>query len=231
MMLKSMLLVSLLLTTIASTVNAQPVDLKNDPALKIASMTITDIEPLAGAVELPKAPTNPIDEIAIIMDGLIAIGKKIWPIIDAGRPVINTKLTPAVSILPHLEGENGVFYQMANWSTPKVKSYRVSFKNGFNSEVVGFTYTLYFQYNGDYKGVGKYVANLKVQASDIYTAWGFNFDATNELVGISNVGSSNEPVASGIVQVAYTVKGLINEVRSAQSFYVDGAGNFQVLNN
>ncbi len=231
MMQKLMLLASLLLTTIASTVHAQPVDLKNDPAFKIQSMTVTEVEPLAATVELPKAPANPIDEIAIIMDGLIAIGKKIWPIIDAGRPVINTKLTPAISILPHLEGENGVLYQMANWSTPKVRSYRVSFKNGFNSEVVGFTYTLYFQYNGDYKAVGKYVANLKVQASDIYTAWGFNFDATNELIGISNVGSSYEPVASGIVQVAYTVKGLINEVRSAQSFYVDGAGNFQVLNN
>jgi hypothetical protein len=183
-----------------------------------------------GVVELPKVPTNPLDEISIIIDGLLAIGKKVWPIIEAGKPVINNKLAPAVSILPTLKNPStGVLYEMANWSVPKAQSFRVSFKNLFKSEVVGFTYTVLFQYNGSYQGVGKYVTTLKVLASNIYVAWGFDFDANSELIGIANVGTSEEPVASGIIGVNYSVKGILNESRSAESVYVDGLGRMQVV--
>jgi hypothetical protein len=229
-MLKSLLIATLLLT--ATLGNFAHAETKIDPSLFIDSVSVSEVEPLTQTLNpTAELPTNPIGEVIAVIDSMIAIGKKIWPIIDAGRPVINNKLIPAISILPHLEGENPTLNQMSNWSIPKVRSYRVSFKNGWGSEVVGFTYTLYWQHSGDYKGVGKYVTNLKVQASEIYTSWGFNFDATSELAGISNVGSTEAPVASGIIQVAYIVKGLVNEVRAAQSFYVDGNGNFQVLNN
>lgn len=228
-MLKSLIIAPFLLSLLLSNSFAATLE-KNDPAYLIDSVTVTEVEPLTVS-PTAELPTNPLGEVIAVIDSLIALGKKIWPIIEAGRPVINNKLIPAISILPHIEGENPTLNNMSNWSVPKVRSYRVSFKNGWGSEVVGFTYTLYWQYNGAYKGVGKYVTNLKVQASEIYTAWGFNFDATSELIGISNVGGAEAPVASGIIQVAYTVKGMMNEVRSAQSFYVDGDGNFQVLNN
>lgn len=235
MIFKSILVATLLLSSLASNIRAEEQDPNNDPALKIVSVSVDQVEslvpPMKTMVELPVMGNDPIGEITMILDGLLAIGKKIWPIIDAGRPVINNKLIPATSILPHLENPMGVLTQMANWSIPKARSYRVSFKNGFNSEVVGFTYTVYFQYNGSLNGVGKYVTNLRVQASQIYMAWGFNFDAVSELVGIANVGTAEAPVASGIIQVDYAVKGLINETRSSQSFYVDGTGNIQLLNN
>lgn len=228
-MFKSVLIATFLMITVAGNSFAETTAQSDPATYTVESVTITEVEPLV--LPMAELPTNPLGEVIAVIDSLIALGKKIWPIIEAGRPVINNKLIPAISILPNLEGQNPTLNQMSNWSVPKVRSYRVSFKNGWGSEVVGFTYTLFWQYNGDFKGAGKYVTNLKVQASEIYTSWGFNFDATSELVGISNVGSSEEPVASGIIQVAYTVKGLMNEVRSAQSFYVDGVGNFQVLNN
>jgi hypothetical protein len=202
-------------------------------ALTIASVEIYPVETNfdKGVVELPKAPPTgtPLDEIAIIIDGMLAIGKKIWPIIEAGRPVINNKLAPAISIVPHLSNDAGVLYEMADWSTPKALSLRVSYKNLFGSEVVGFTYTVMFQYNGSHKGNGKYVTSLKVLASSIYTAWGFDFDANSELVSISNVGSNENPVASGIVAVNFAVKGKLNESRNASSIYVDGLGRMQVV--
>lgn len=232
MMLKPLLIATFLLSTLASNAGAEQVQHQSDLNLRITSVSVFEVEPLLiePNVELPTTP-NPIGEITLIIDGLMALGKKIWPIIEAGRPVINNKLLPAISILPHLENPAGVMTQMANWSVPATRSYRVSFKNGFNSEVVGFTYTVYFQFNGDLNGVGKYVTSLKVQASQIYAAWGFNFDAVSELVGIANVGSAQDPVASGIIQVSYTVRGLLNETRNAQSFYVDGHGNIKALNN
>jgi hypothetical protein len=202
-------------------------------ALSIKSVEVREVpNPFTdkGIVELPKAPTNPIDEISIMIDGLIAIGKKIWPIIDAGRPVINNKLAPAVSILPALQSERGVLTEMSGWSIPKAQSFRVSYKNYFGMEVVGFTYTIMFQYNGSLKGVGKYITSLKIMASNIYTAWGFDFDANSELIGISNVGTDENPVASGIIGVSYAVRGKLNEARNADSLYVDGYGRLQVLN-
>lgn len=231
MMFKSLLVATLLLSSLACNAAAS----QNDPALEIQSVSVVEVETpsfsmeMDTRVELPVG--NPIGEISIMIDSLIAIGKKIWPIVQAGKPVLTNRLIPATSILPHLDNPQGVMNQMANWSIPKTRSYRISFKNGFGMEVVGFTYTIYFQYNGNLNGVGKYVTNLRVQASEIYAAWGFNFDAVSELVGIANVGSASNPVASGIMQVSYIAKGMLNEARSSQSFYVDGAGNMQVLNN
>ncbi|MBC7427825.1 MAG: hypothetical protein H7336_04375 [Bacteriovorax sp.] len=211
-----------------------------DQALVITSVEVHQVENPVSVlnqkvtVELPSLPANPVDEIAMYLDGLIAIGKKIWPIIDAGRPVITTTgLIPALSVLPHIEGDQtkAELHQMANWSAPKAISYRISYKNYFESEVIGFTYTVFFQHSGSYKGVGKYITSLKVQASQIYASWGFNFDATSELINIANVGSTEEPVASAILQISYKARGLVNEVRNAQSFYVDGNGNMKPLNN
>nr|BDT29392.1 hypothetical protein BHI3_28580 [Bacteriovorax sp. HI3] len=228
-MFKSFFIASFLLLSTVSF--AQEVD----PALVISSVEVHEVETPddKATVELPKVPTNPIDEVAMYLDGLIAIGKKIWPIIEAGRPVITTNgLIPSLSVLPHIEGSAAKteLYQMANWSAPKAVSYRVSYKNLYGSEVIGFTYTVFFQYNGSYKGNGKYITSLKVQASQVYAAWGFNFDATSELVNVANVGSEENPVASAIIQISYKAKGLLNEMRNSESFYVDGTGTMQLLN-
>ena len=221
--LKSVLIATVVCSSLLASVSSFAADtitpqLLNDPALKITSFSIQEVEPQGIVAELPTLPTggtgSPIDEVSMVIDGLLAIGKKIWPIIDAGRPVINNKLAPSVSVIPHLEGENGVLSLMANWSVPHVKSFRVSYKNGFNMEVVGFTYTVLYQSNGDLNGVGKYITGLKIQASEITAAWGFNFDAASELVSIANIGSQKAPVASAVLQISYSVR-----------------GNFQVLNN
>lgn len=229
-MVKSFFIASLFLLN--ATAFAQETD---DLALRIDSVEVYEVEtPEKAVVELPKVPANPIDEIAMYVDGLIALGKKIWPIIEAGRPVINTNgLIPSLSVLPQIDGSNDKtpLYDMAGWSIPKAKSYRVSYKNLFRSEVIGFTYTVYFQYNGSYKGNGKYLTSLKVQASEVYAAWGFDFDAVSELISVANVGTDADPVASAIIQISFKAKGKLNESRNAQSFYVDGNGVMQALNN
>lgn len=228
-MFKSFLIAGLLLTSSVSF--SQEID----PAFFISSVEVHQVENPEDkvVVELPKVPTNPIDEVAMYLDGLIAIGKKIWPIIEAGQPVITTNgIIPSVSVLPHIEGQSpkAEMHNMANWSAPKAVSYRVSYKNLFGSEVIAFTYTVYFQFNGSYKGNGKYITSLKVQASQVYAAWGFDFDAASELINVANVGSDENPVASAILQISYKGTSLINEVRNAQSFYVDGNGVMQLLN-
>lgn len=228
-MFKTILVASLLVTSFLGTALArQPEEEINPAAFQITEMSVTEVEP-GEYLELPTAPTNPVTEVIAIIDSMIAIGKKIWPIIEAGRPVINSKLAPAVSVLPHLEGTDGVLSQMENWSVPKVKSYRFSAKNLYNSEVVGFTYTIFYQYGGDLNGVGKYITGLKIDASEVSVSWGFSFDATSELVSIANVGSKEAPVASATFAITYAVKAINREDRHTNTFYVDGKGNIQLL--
>jgi hypothetical protein len=224
---KSIMLVTLLLSSALNFAHAQLPELNNDPVNQITSVSVNELKTATFITEVPQAPSQ-IGEIIAIVDGVMAIGERIWKIVEAGKPVVTTKFSPSISALPEMEGEGAVLRKMANWSVPKIKSYRVSLKNRFNQEKVAFTYTVFFQFNGSYKGKGKYITNLKVQASDVYVAWGFNFDAASELIGIANVGSDEAPVASAIIQISYAARSL-NEVRDAQSFYVDGAGNVQVI--
>jgi hypothetical protein len=234
MKVKSLLLSCLVLFSLISPAIAEMTVAKDDPAYTLDSVSVTEVPASNYGSKIPPSvpkPENPIDEISIIIDSLIAIGKKLWPIIEAGRPVITDRLAPSVSIIPRTDLAQAVLYEMENWSVPAVKRYRVSYKNKMGSEVVAFTYTVYFQYNGSWNKVGKYVTSLKVEASEIYTTWGFNLDATSEMVNISNVGTKEAPIGSGIIQVSYKVKGYLNEIRSAQSFFVDGEGNIQLLNN
>lgn len=229
-MLKSLFIASLMLSSLS--VFSQEID----PDLSIASIEIHRVAnpDIKTVVEMPKIPTNPVDEVAMYVDGLIALGKKIWPIIEAGRPVITTSgIAQSLSILPQIEGSNGKaeLHSMANWSAPKAVSYRVKYKNYLGRIVVEFTYTVFFQYNGSYKGNGKYITSLKVQASDIYASWGFDFDVTSELISVANVGTDTDPVASAIIQIGYKTRGIFNETQSVHTFYADGNGTLKPLNN
>jgi len=215
--------------------------LNTNPAETITSVSVTEVATvydenvrryldqatLADKATIPGV--GDLKDIITIIDDLIAIGKKIWPIIEKNRPVITTDLKYMVSVLPRLEGNRIEMDNMENWSAPVAKSYRLSMKNGFNSEVIGFTYTVIFQHSGTYEGVGKYITSGKIIANEIYASWGFDFDAKSELVNIANVGSKKEPVASAIFSVSYKGKGLFNEIQGTQTFYVDGRGAFQVL--
>lgn len=170
-----------------------------------------------------------LGQIIIATDQLIALGKKIWAIVEAGKPVSSTNMAKPISVLPKIEGDNIAFYNMEGWSTPKVKSYRVSYKNGFGSEVIGFTYTVYFQHDGSYEGKGKYLTSLNVEASEVYVSWGFKFDATSSLVSIANQGSVADPVASATISVAYKATSWFSDVSTGESFFVNGRGELVKL--
>lgn len=221
-MIKSMLLATFLFTSTLSV-------FASDSSLDMTKVEIHEVKPDLAALELAQSPISPIDEISIVIDGLMAIGKKIWPIIEAGRPVVTTKFIPAISIIPNLTGEGPVLNQMENWSIPKVKSYRISITNGVGWEVVAFTYTIIFQYNGDLAGVGKYVTNLAVIPSEIDVGYGSDFDASSELIGISNIGTNKNPVASGLIKVSYGAKNIRKGLKMSHVFSVDGLGNFEQL--
>jgi len=227
-MIKFCFIFALLLSSLTCFANGS--DLKSNEMLTVTDVKVTEIE-RQDVADFTTPFLNPIADVISVIDNLMALGQKILNIIEQGKPVVNIQMAPAISIIPNIDGTNVVLNNMANWSVPRMVSYRLSFTNALGMEVVGFTYTLFFQHHGSYNGHGKYVTNLKVQASDVAAMWGSNFTATSEFVGMSNVGTMEEPIGSGIIQVSYIAKGLLNQKLGSRSFYVDGNGVISPIND
>jgi hypothetical protein len=198
----------------------------------ISEVTVTAVEEVAeNFVELRDEfkSDKSLGQIIMVVDQLIALGRKIWPIIEAGRPVITSNFGPAVSVLPRTSDSPDfvAMYLMDNWSAPAQQSYLVEYKNGFGSVVISFRYSVSFQHSGRYEGKGRYLTGLDVAASQIRVGWGFNFNATSTLVNISNRGTMDQPMASATVRINYEAKSFLNEIQSAESFHASGDGRLQ----
>lgn len=196
-----------------------------DSYSRIDSIEVTEVSD----VEVPEKNEKGLGDVIMVVDKLIGLGKKIWPIIEAGKPVVNTTFTPPISVLPRVEGEpNDVaFHDMADWEAPRQKSYQVDFKNGWGMNVISFTYNVSYQYGGSYEGKGRYLTGVDVSASNISVSWGFDFNATSKLVSISNRGAQDDPLASATVKIQYEASSVLRNIQSTQSFHVTGDGEVE----
>ena len=197
----------------------------------IGSITVEEVESpeLSTIAENYVLEEKGLGEIIMSIDKLLALGKKIWAIVEAGRPVVQTAFSPTVSVLPNVENPNVAFEEMENWSMPKVKSYRVVYKNLFGMEVIAFTYGVYYQHGGTYKGKGAYLTGVNVDARDVSVAWGFEFNAASTVIAIANRGSSANPNAGLSIRINYLAKSVLKEIRSSETFHVAGNGQFAVI--
>jgi hypothetical protein len=194
----------------------------------IGSIEVVEVTEEVAANEYLYADKG-LGEVIMAIDKLLALGKKIWKIVEAGKPVVQTAFAPTVSVLPNVESPNTAFYEMENWSMPKVRSYKVAYKNLLGMEVVSFTYGVYYQYNGTYKGKGRYLTGINVDARDVKVSWGFEFNASSSVVAIMNRGSGENPNAGVTIRINYLAKSVMREIRSSESFHLTGKGEFAVI--
>lgn len=162
--------------------------------------------------------------IIMVIDQLIAIGAKIIPTIDKGRAVVTNNPMTAVSVLPRIDAKDPVVHDMGNWSIPVSKHYRISYENGFGVEVVSFIYSISFQHSGTMDHKGHYLAGIRMAARNISVSWGFDLDASSQLLQISNVGTAENVIAGATVEINYTVKNWTRTLTTAKSFHVTGDG-------
>jgi hypothetical protein len=198
----------------------------------ISEITVTDVEISNDLVWAPQylGFDKNLGQVIMVVDKLIALGKKIWPIIEAGKPVVNVNIGAPISVLPRSEdGDAIAFYNMDSWNMPMAKTYKVEYKNGFGMNVIAFDYTVNFQYGGKYQGAGAYITGLNVQASNTTVSWGFDFDAKSQLMSIVNHGSLEEPVAGATIRIDYTAKSILRQISTSESFHVNGLGKIQPL--
>lgn len=198
-------------------------DQEADPYFEITKVVVEELPYITNSKSIEKSN---IKSIIAVVDGVIAIGTKVWKIIDAGKPVSNINMANGVSVIPFKGNDmiDATFYEMENWSIPEAQSYRVKYKNGFGSSVISFTYTVIYQHSGQLDGKGAYLAGVNVIADDVEVSWGFDFSATSQFVQISNHGTKDNKIAGATFKVSYVAKSVLKEIKSSDTFHVMGNG-------
>lgn len=170
-----------------------------------------------------------LDSIIMVIDKLIAIGQKIIPTIKEGKAVVTNNSMAAVSVLPRFDTKDPVVHEMGGWTIPVTKHYQISYENGLGMEVVSFVYSITYQYNGNVDGNGKYLAGIRASAQKIDIVWGFDLDASSQLIQISNVGTQKNVIAGATIEMTYTVKNWTRTVTTSESFHITGDGRLYKL--
>lgn len=151
---------------------------------------------------------------------IVAIGEKVWEIVQANKPVVNIE-TPVAHALPRgLE----CWSDLEHWQAPRTQSYEVVYKNGFGMEVVKFRFRLHFTYGGGKAELGQYLANVTVLPSEVNVMWGYTFNARVEVAQAVNLGSHANPIAGLEMNVRWNTKTVLKETDNSFHFFVQGDG-------
>jgi hypothetical protein len=219
-------LLCLVLLTVLSTMGVQA---QENDFYEIVDVKITEV-PIhqKGLVDYNAVYANP-DEIIRVTREFIALGKEIYAIIEAGRPVYNNNVGTPLQILPRTKsGETIQAMELENWKAPKSKKYKIDFKNGFGMNVVSFEFMLIYTYGGTYQGKGAYITGAQVSPTNVSVAWGFNVDANFKVQSIMNQGSLDNPVAGAVLQLNYRVSTVIKTIDRHATFHINGKGQTTV---
>lgn len=189
----------------------------NKPLKSVFSGSLGDI--------LKDTDVNPLDAVEAIVDQIINIGKKVWVVVEAGKPVVSLKLDTA-NALPR-----GVscWADLAGWTAPTTKVYQIDYKNLYGVKVVSFAYRVSFTASGNVNGVGKYITNASFQPANLSVAWGYQFDAEATIPSVLNQGTNEAPIAGMQMNMGWKVTSPLKHIISTDSYFVSGDNKFQRL--
>ena len=179
----------------------------------------------------PRDPMNKANGTIMVIDKLVAVGKQIAPLIQKGVAKSTNNPMDAISVLPKPMSKEFINNEMENWSSPKTKSFTVSYPGILGGTVVKFVYSVTFQYGGTYNGKGKYLTGVRSFAKRISVDFGYDLDARSKLVQITNVGKNGKVIAGAMIEMQYTVKNFARTRTNVDSFFVRGDGIIEMQKN
>lgn len=168
-----------------------------------------------------------LNEASLVLDQIINLGKKIWDVIAANKPVANFQ-TDTANALPR--GATG-WEILQGWQVPASRLYHYTYENGFGMNVVDFKFRVLYSFGGNVNGKGHYLANVTVVPADLSVAWGYTFNAQATVPSVLNAGTSADPVAAVQMLVSWKIDTIIKHEESTESFDVRGNGMFTDLSN
>lgn len=182
-----------------------------------------------GSCDLQKPNQSIAEELSpikIVVDEIINLGKKIWNIVEAGKPVVNVK-TDVGTALP-----KGVscWLDLQTWSQPAVETYEAVFTNAYGINVVKLQFQLVSVAGGSYNGQGSYIAYATMVPTVIEVSWGYKLDAKVMVPTVYNMGTKEQPVAGMNMQMSYTVDTVLKHGQYGHNFFLTGKGDVKQLN-
>lgn len=159
---------------------------------------------------------------------LIALGKEIYAIVEAGKPVVTIE-SNQIHVLPRSNGANTIDgIDLQGWRMPKVKKFRYEVKNYMNIKPVVIEFMLIFSYGGNQDGVGKYISGAQVKPTFVDVKWGYKLDVNYKVQSIMNQGSSSNPIAAAVLMFDFNVKTFLQDRIVNETFFINGNGNVSV---
>jgi hypothetical protein len=166
-----------------------------------------------------------LKELEVALDTIINMGRKVWSIVEANKPVVHFSALSA-SALPQ-----GVrdWTDLENWSTPRTRVYRVVYENLYGIDVIDFTFRVVYTSGGSFNGRGRYLTNVTVVPVDLNVLWGFKFDARVNVPGVVNTASKASPNAGMQINLEWTIETALQHRQSTTSYFVKGDGSLTNL--
>jgi hypothetical protein len=193
-------------------------------AVKVREIT-DEVAPLDER-DLPLPPAGgPVDEADLILDKIIHMGKKVWAIIAANKPVVNVR-TDSASALP--EGARG-WESLEGWQLPRARIFRITWENLYGIEVVNFSFRVLYTYGGNVNGKGRYLTRVTIVPRELSVAWGYTFNADATVPSVVNTGTRRDPVAGMELMLKWSVDTVMKHNEGTASFFVQGDGQFTDL--
>lgn len=165
-----------------------------------------------------------IGDILMKTRKIIALGKEIYEIVKAGKPVVDIVEATPVEVLPHDNGVAIPAVELSGWNAPVSKKYLLKTKNYLGMSPVVFEFMLLFSYGGSNQGVGAYITGAQIKPTRVSVKWGYNFSAKFKVQTIVNEGSMNDPVAGVVLMMDNTIQTVLQEERMSKTFYINGLG-------
>ena len=174
--------------------------------------------PLPGGSGTGEDPITTIDRI-------VNLAKKIFDIIKENQPVVDVTTTYANAV------PDGMTHwtQLGGWSKPETSTYAFYAKNMYGSRVISCRYQVIRQHSGSYRGKGKFLTMVTVQPLNITASWGYKFNMKFEAPAVSNVGSSEDPVASMLARLNWSISTVLKQEQGTSVYYLEGNGSYREI--
>lgn len=152
------------------------------------------------------------------LNEIIAVGEKLWKLIEAGRPVVTFR-APVVHAVPLA---NICWTELESWRPPVSQMWEVNYKNAYGMNVVKFRFRVVYTAGGKYDGVGSYLANVTVMPASLEASWGYTVNAETIVGRAINLGTKTNPIAGLQLMVTWNVKTIVKDLTHSESIFIRG---------
>jgi hypothetical protein len=163
----------------------------------------------------------------VVIDKIINLGKKIWEIIEANKPVVNIQTQYATATPKGVDH----WSQLAGWKAPEGTIYGFYAKNAYGATVVDVRYQVLRTCGGNYNGKGKYLTAVTIEPLKVDVMWGYKFNLNVEIPdsSIANAGTAEDPLAAMQPLVKWSIATVLKESNGRSLYYLRGDGLFKEI--